>query len=176
MSPSLVYLSPQSCAHLGHKVTPGTDINGSLRTGNIIPQRMVLMSLYLRGSHGDTDTENRRVDTLREGACGPTESSADHIHQVPVAQPCPTLCDAVTVAHQAPLSRRFSRQGYWSGLPFPSPGDLPNPGIEPRSPALLADSLPTELRGKPTRELIYTTVGKASKATGVQPQSNCPPF
>ena len=43
----------------------------------------------------------------------------------------------------------FSRQGYWSGLPFPSPGDLPNPGIEPRSPALQADSLPTELQGKP---------------------------
>ena len=44
---------------------------------------------------------------------------------------------------------RFSRQGYWSGLPFPSPGDLPNPGIEPGSPALQANSLPTELQGKP---------------------------
>ena len=44
---------------------------------------------------------------------------------------------------------RFSRQGYWSGLPFPSPGDLPNPGIEPGSPALQADSLLTELQGKP---------------------------
>ena len=43
---------------------------------------------------------------------------------------------------------RFFRQGYWSGLPFPSPKDLPNPGIEPRSPELQADSLPTELQGK----------------------------
>ena len=43
----------------------------------------------------------------------------------------------------------FSRQEYWSGLPFPSPGDLPNPGIEARSPALQANSLPTELLGKP---------------------------
>ena len=42
----------------------------------------------------------------------------------------------------------FSRQGYWSGLPCPPPGDLPNPGIEPRSPALQADSLPSELPGK----------------------------
>ena len=50
-----------------------------------------------------------------------------------------------TVAHQASLSMGFSRQEYWSGLPFPSPGDLPSPGIEPRSPALQADSLPTEL-------------------------------
>ena len=48
-----------------------------------------------------------------------------------------------TVAHQAPLSMEFSRQEYWSGLPFPSPGDPPNPGTEPRSPAL-QDSLPTE--------------------------------
>ena len=46
-----------------------------------------------------------------------------------------------TVAHQAPPSMEFSRQEYWSGLPFPSPGDLPNPGIEPRSPPLQADAL-----------------------------------
>ena len=45
-----------------------------------------------------------------------------------------------TVAYQASLSMGFSRQKYWSGLPFPSPGDLPNPGIEPRSPALEADA------------------------------------
>ena len=45
-----------------------------------------------------------------------------------------------TVARQAPLSMGFSRQEYWSGLPFPSPGDLPNPGIEPGSPALQADA------------------------------------
>ena len=45
---------------------------------------------------------------------------------------------------------RFSKQGYWSGLPFPSPGDLPNPGFEPGSPALQADSLLTELKGKPS--------------------------
>ena len=49
---------------------------------------------------------------------------------------CPTLATPWTVAHQAPLSVGFSRQDYWSGLPFPSPGDPPNPGIEPRSPAL----------------------------------------
>ena len=53
-----------------------------------------------------------------------------------------------TVAHQAPLCMEFSRQEYWSGLQFPSPGDLPNPGIEPRSLALQADSLPPEPPGK----------------------------
>ena len=53
-----------------------------------------------------------------------------------------------TVAHQAPLSREFSRQENWSGLPITSPGDLPDPGIEPGSAALLADALPSELPGK----------------------------
>ena len=53
-----------------------------------------------------------------------------------VAKSCPTLATPWTVACQAPLSMRFSRQEYWSGLPFPSPGGLPDPGIEPRSPAL----------------------------------------
>ena len=53
-----------------------------------------------------------------------------------------------TVAQQAPPSMGFSRQEYWSGLPFPSPGDLPDPGIEPRSPTLQADSLPSEPPGK----------------------------
>ena len=54
-----------------------------------------------------------------------------------------------TIACQAPLSLGFSRQEYWSGLPCPPPGDLPDPGTEPRSPALQADSLPAELPGKP---------------------------
>ena len=53
-----------------------------------------------------------------------------------------------TVARQALLSMGFSRQEYWSGLPFPSPGDLTDPGIEPRSPALQADSLLSEPPGK----------------------------
>ena len=52
-----------------------------------------------------------------------------------------------TVAYQAPQSMEFSRQEYWSGLPFPPPGDLHNPGIEPRSPTLQVDSLPAELWG-----------------------------
>ena len=50
-----------------------------------------------------------------------------------------------TIVYQAPQSMEFSRQEYWSGLPFPSPGDLPNPGTEPRSPILQADALPEML-------------------------------
>ena len=65
-----------------------------------------------------------------------------------VPKSCRTLATPWTVACQAPLFMGFSRQEYWSGLPFPSPGDLPGPRIEPRSPALQADSWPTELQGK----------------------------
>ena len=55
-----------------------------------------------------------------------------------------------TIANQAPLSMEFSRQEYWSALPFPSPGDLPNPGIQPGSPALQEYPLLSEPPGKPT--------------------------
>ena len=61
----------------------------------------------------------------------------------------PLFATPWTVAYQAPPSMGFSRQQYWSGLPFPSPGDLPNPGIEPRSPAFQADALTSEPPGKP---------------------------
>ena len=54
-----------------------------------------------------------------------------------------------TVAYRAPPPMGFSRQECWSGLPFPSPGDLPDPGVEPGSPALQADALPSEPPGKP---------------------------
>ena len=64
-----------------------------------------------------------------------------------------------TVACQAPLSMGFSRQEYWSGLPCPSPGDLPNPGIKPRSSALQVDSLPSEPPGKVADYLsIYLSI------------------
>ena len=55
-----------------------------------------------------------------------------------------------TTAHQAPLPMGFPRQEYWSGFPFPSPGDLPKPGVEPESPALAGGFLTTQPPGKPT--------------------------
>ena len=63
------------------------------------------------------------------------------------AKPCPPVATLWTIACQPPLSLVFSKQEYWSGLPFLSPGDLPDPGIEPRSPELQADSLPTGVGG-----------------------------
>ena len=65
-----------------------------------------------------------------------------------VSQSCPTLFNPIDGSLRAFPSTGFSRQEYRSGLPFPSPGDLPDSGIEPRSPALQADSLLTELQGK----------------------------
>ena len=67
-----------------------------------------------------------------------------------------------TVTYQAPPSMGFSRQEYWSGLPFPSPGDLPNPGIEPGAPALQADALTSEPPGKP-----FMTEGSPHKGSRV---------
>ena len=69
-----------------------------------------------------------------------------------MAKSCPTLVTPWTVACQAPLSMGYSRQEYWNGLPFPFPGNLPDPGTEPGSPALQADSLLTELSEKPNKE------------------------
>ena len=66
-----------------------------------------------------------------------------------VAKSCPTLLIPWTVAHQAPLSIGFPRQEYPSGLPFPSPGDLPDPGIKPLSSAFQVDSLPLSHQGSP---------------------------
>ena len=62
---------------------------------------------------------------------------------------CPTLCDSQAVVPQAPLSMEFSGHKHWSGLPFPTPGDLPDPGIEPMSPALVGGFFTTEPAGKP---------------------------
>ena len=68
-----------------------------------------------------------------------------------------------TVAHQAPPSMGFSRQEYWSGLPFPSPGDLPDPGIKPRSPALQAGTLTSEPAGKPIVNAIFKNCTRTAK-------------
>ena len=71
---------------------------------------------------------------------------------------CLTLVAPWTVACQVPLSMGFSKQEYWSELPFPSPGDLPDPGIKHRTPAMQADSLPLSHQGskkKPYIDLHY---------------------
>ena len=68
---------------------------------------------------------------------------------VSVAQSCLIICDPWAVARQAPLPVEFSRQEYWCGLPFPSPGGFPDPEVEPGSLALQAESLLSEPPGKP---------------------------
>ena len=75
-----------------------------------------------------------------------------------------------TVAYQAPPSMGFSRQECWSGLPFPSPGDLPNPGIEPGSPALQADTLPSEPSGKQrdSREIFLSYLQSNESQTSME--------
>ena len=69
-----------------------------------------------------------------------------------------------TVVHQPPLSMGFSRQEYWSGLPFPSPGDLPDPRIKPESPSLQAESLPLSHLGSLKIISTNSKIEKASSA------------
>ena len=81
-----------------------------------------------------------------------------------VAQSCPSLRDPVDCSLPgSSIHGWFSRQEYWSGLPFPPPADLPSPGIKPRSPALQADSLPAEPQGKPKN----TGAGSLSLLQGI---------
>ena len=83
-----------------------------------------------------------------------------------MSESCPVLSDSFTtlqiIACRVPLSMEFSRQEYWSGLPFPSPGDLPDPGIKSRSPALQAESLLSDSPGKPLSVLKDETKQYAS--------------
>ena len=77
---------------------------------------------------------------------------------------CSVLSDSFatpwTAAHKAPLSMKFSRQEYWSGLPFPSPGDLPNPWIKPMSPALAGRFFTTEPPGKLKYNKVRQEIGE----------------
>ena len=84
-----------------------------------------------------------------------------------VTQSCPILCNPWTIANQVLLSIELSRKEYWSGLSFPSPGDLPNPGIEPRSPTLQADSLPSEPPGKLIFLIRYQLISNSVQFTSV---------
>jgi len=86
-----------------------------------------------------------------------------------VTQLCPTLWDP-TISHQAPLSMGFSRQEYWSGLPFPPPGNLPDPGIKPVSPALAGEFFTSEPPGKPHFLPCATWEGSENHEKVLQPQ------
>ena len=98
-------------------------------------------------------------------------SSQQALSEVKVAQWCPILCDPWTVARQAPLSTGLSRQGHWSGLPFPSPGDLPHPGVKPGAPAQQVDSSPWGL-------IVHTSDTPAPappRVSGDEPWAAAPP-
>ena len=87
---------------------------------------------------------------------GPVHHSLHLVVAVLVAKLCLTLVTPWTVAWQSPLSMGFPRKEYWSGLPFLSPGHLPDPGIEPGSPTLQVDSLPAEPLGKPIVRICWS--------------------
>ena len=100
---------------------------------------------------------------------------------VQLLQLCSTLCNTMDCSCQTPLSTEFSRPEYWSGLPFPSPGDLPDPGMEPRSPALQPDSLHTPLIAKwdatcLCSEIPTHSVCRRALSHPAEPQADVPKF
>ena len=130
---------------------PGSSVHGILRA-------KTLDWVAMPSSRGSSRPRDRTHICFLYWQAGSLPRSHQGIHgtkikrmisEVKVTQSCPTLVTPWTVAHKVPLSMGFSRQEYWSGLPFPSSGNLPDPGIEPMSSALQADSLLTELGGKP---------------------------
>ena len=99
-------------------------------------------------SNKPTEISGKRLIKLHYSAKGEELPSPEQ-RMCLRAQSCLTLVTPWIIAHQVPLSMGFPRQECWSGLPFPSPGDLPYPGIKSWSPAFQADSLLSELPGKP---------------------------
>ena len=106
-------------------------------------QNVYLDPWRLKGCKRDTGMEKEFRAHCGECVCACVDAPCCHFSHVRLFE------TPWTIAHKAPFSTKFSRQEYWSGLPFPSPGDLPDPGIKPRSLALEADSLLSEAPGKP---------------------------
>ena len=105
-----------------------------------------------------SEWENKLLQLKLETRHSSPKTQSAHTVKVKLAQLCPTLCDPWTVQ---PM--HFSRPEYWSEPPFSSPGDLPNPGIETRSPALQVDSSPAEPPGKPLQLMIKKRISPGEK-------------
>ena len=113
-----------------------------------ILQARVLEWVAISFSRGSSRPRDRTRVSCIPGRCFNLWANREAKFKVLVAQSCLTLSMLWTIVHQAPLSMEFSRQENWSGSPFPSPGDLSNPGIKPGSPAFQADALTSEPPGK----------------------------
>ena len=104
---------------------------------------------------GGTDRGEEILSAWLWGIPGRFQESMRQRERVKLLSRVQFLATPWTVAYQAPSSMGFSRQEYWSRLPFTSPGDLPNPWIKPRSPALQTDTLPFEPPGKPQESILF---------------------
>ena len=117
---------------------------------------------FAQAGHREEQQGGWRKPEASRPACS---SGVTWAHCVRVCLSCPTLVTPWTVARQAPGTMEFSRQEYWSGLPFPIPGDLPNPGIEPTSlasPARAGGSFTTAPPGKPLWDHYLSSLGLVS--------------
>ena len=138
----------------------------------VIIQRGLLISSFLQpfinGPGQDVSSELKQryfTPTFRHGSQGSRRWAVMYTSHVCMLWCVRFFAAPWTTAHQAPLSMEFSRQEYWSGLPFPSPGDLPYPGIKPGSPTLQADPLPAEPAGKLDHSVQFSCSVVSDSAT-----------
>ena len=124
---------------LGSKITADGDCSHEIKRGCSLEEVMTNLDSILKSRDITSPTKVHLVKAM----VFPVVMYGCEKEKKVKFQLCLTLCNPWTVAYQVPPSMGFSRQEYWSELlPFPSPGDLPNPDIEPRSPTQPADSLP----------------------------------
>ena len=121
----------------------------------------------LRGDRGETEKRETKSHLLTSCMCQALPKAYRQV-KVNLLSRVRLFATPWTVAYQAPPSMGFSRQECWNGLPFPSPGDLPDPGIEPGSPALQADALPSETPGKPLQTGRCYWIHLKDEETGTQ--------
>ena len=137
----------QSCLTLSDPADcspPGSSVHGYFQA-RILEWVAISFSRDLPHLGIEPGSPALQADALPSELLGKPQKFVQFSFCIKVAQLCPTLCDLM----------EFSRPEYWSGQPFPSPGHLPHPGIEPRSPALQADSVPAEPQGKPPHCIRY---------------------
>ena len=139
------------------------------KSGSALGQAYAASAFSLRSllyhTNGSRPTYRRLRDHTRQNQAVSAE----------VGQSCLTLCNPMDcVAHQAPPSAELARQENWSGLPFPSPGDLPDPGTEPGSSTLQADALPSEPPGKAPLSHLRPTQRKEPNQDQLKPATSYP--
>ena len=147
----IIRISPHLCGYLNAKPKDQSLDNSVIRDSNLKISGLYLCVCFYSPKKCPWTKSSLMMERRKEWSASRNE--IERKKESEVAYRVQLFATPWTVAYQTSQSMEFSRQEYWSGLPFPPSGDLPNPGIKPRSPALQADALPSEPPGKPRNEI-----------------------